>query len=629
MTSADTSRELIRLPLQLRPAPRESAEPATASYFIPGGKPELWLHELCAWGVTLDGVELLVIPVSSREPAPLGLFVMLPEVEGMRVSPSAIAQPYRKVGERLYVPADILPHPPMTDAELRTWLLWDVQVLHPTVGMIGCSRGELRHVADLLSGPPAGAVDWDRAEPGAAVEARVRSVRVDSPPAIDRFLDESQDGIGSTRPQELPPLPNESPLARTAAKSAAAAFGTLRKLTKLFGGAGRAAPPARPRGGQSGKPVPIRFGGGTSGGSGFGWVRRLHEWAKERHEALTRGLQEARQRELTRLMKMLESDPDQGLRYALPLHETGSHRGRGRRGDALTPRDTNFSFGSLFSSGPGDAWGMPPETYQRLRERYHQLANRELNLGRHRRAAYIFAQLLGDYAAAANALKQGRFFREAATLYRDHLRNPGAAAVCLEEGGLLNEAIDEYAALKQFEKVGDLERRLEHHDLAEAAYRRAVAGAMEHSDVLDAARLLEAKLGAIDESLAALTEAWPARPQAAACLRASFELLGRVNRHEEATRRIDALRRDANLRVAQPLANVLADCRNVIPECRRSPRRCRRHARRGRPSAADRGANRGAGAHQCCCPGGRGRPPAPTRRQPVRGAGDGSHHHGC
>ena len=79
----------------------------------------------------------------------------------MQLSPSPIAQPYRKVGERLYVPADTVPHPPMTDAELRAWLLWEVQVLHPAVGMIGCGRGELLRVAakELIEMPIAGGFD--------------------------------------------------------------------------------------------------------------------------------------------------------------------------------------------------------------------------------------------------------------------------------------------------------------------------------------------------------------------------------------------------------------------------------------------------------------------------------------
>lgn len=95
---------------------------------------------------------------------------------------------------------------------------------------------------------------------------------------------------------------------------------------------------------------------------------------------------------------------------------------------------------------PGDVWQTPWEIHQRLVERYRQAANRELLLGRHRRAAYIFANLLGDFASAANALQQGRFYREAAILYRERLNNLAAAAKCLEAGGLIDQVRDEVMA---------------------------------------------------------------------------------------------------------------------------------------------------------------------------------------
>ena len=44
---------------------------------------------------------------------------------------------------------------------------------------------------------------------------------------------------------------------------------------------------------------------------------------------------------------------------------------------------------------------MSPSYHQELAARYRELANRELGLGRFRRAAYIYAHLLGDYVAAA------------------------------------------------------------------------------------------------------------------------------------------------------------------------------------------------------------------------------------
>ena len=55
--------------------------------------------------------------------------------------------------------------------------------------------------------------------------------------------------------------------------------------------------------------------------------------------------------------------------------------------------------------------------------------------------------------ASANALERGRFYREAAILYRDHLKNPLKAAQCLENGGLIAEAVVIYEDLKQFDEL--------------------------------------------------------------------------------------------------------------------------------------------------------------------------------
>src|SRR5690349_10211832 len=158
MTPATTTPppERIRLPLRLRAASattRMQTAPI-AGWFIPGSDPDLWLGELCAWNVALDELQLLIIPVSAREQTPLGLFVIPPTPDGPLPSRSPLAQPYRRITERLFLPAGSELHPPVNDAELREWLVWDVQVLHPTVGMIGCNRADLRRVADLLSAQP-------------------------------------------------------------------------------------------------------------------------------------------------------------------------------------------------------------------------------------------------------------------------------------------------------------------------------------------------------------------------------------------------------------------------------------------------------------------------------------------
>lgn len=551
---------MITLPLMLVPTPRRTAATATprgtppgappvtdrpaTAWLVPGGDGSLWLGELGAWNVPLDDVRLLILPSAAGDVRPSGVLAILSSPSSSsaaaRVTPnvSPLAQPYVAVNDRLFIPAGATLRPPMSAAEIERWLVWDVQVMHPTIGLVGCRRAELLRVADLLAAPPPDAVDWSFADPGVAVDPHVRSVKPGATPLIERFLRESGDGIGQQAPQELPPLPQESPIARAGAAAAAGA------MSAVSGAAG--------------------FLGRAMGGADF--MRRLQEWAAERRDALRAGLAEARQRELARLMKLLESQPDEGLKYALPLRDSGSHRGLAPPGGSLTRRNTDFSFGSLFGSGPGDAWDVSHDLRQRLEQKYRELANRELALGRFRRAAYVLAELLGDFDAAANALRQGRFFREAAVLYRDKLRKPLAAAECLEEGGLLEEAVDIYLSLRLYEKVGDLYRRLDNEPWAEQAYRAAVAELRNRRDTLAAARLLDRKLSRVDEALQMLIAEWPHGAQGALCLAESFVLLARETRHDEASRRVTLLARDPSGEShARALADVLADVSTSYP----------------------------------------------------------------
>src|SRR6185295_17688351 len=155
-------------------------------------------------------------------------------------------------------------------------------------------------------------------------------------------------------------------------------------------------------------------------------------------------------------------------------------------------------------------------------------------LGRYRRAAYIYAELLGELSSAANTLKQGRHFREAALVYEEHLKNPLEAAHCLAEGGLLNEAIERYAKLERWMEVADLHERLGNQAAAEEALRKVVAERVRQEFFLGAAALLEERLKVPDEALAVLLQAWPASKQAAACATAAFRLLARLGRHDAA-----------------------------------------------------------------------------------------------
>src|SRR6185369_3954165 len=117
---------------------------------------------------------------------------------------------------------------------------------------------------------------------------------------------------------------------------------------------------------------------------------------------------------------------------------------------------------------------------------------------------------------------------EAAALYRDKLHDPLTAARCLEAGGLLGEAADAYLELKLYENAGDVFRRLQRDEQANAAYRAAVEELRARRDIVEAARVLDAKLDARPAALGLLWSEWPDGPQAVNALREYFALLARA-----------------------------------------------------------------------------------------------------
>lgn len=547
---------MITLPIQLRycPAPQRAA----CARFVPGADAAVWVRELAGWGVPLTSLELFVVPRARDDLRPRGVLVRA--AESAPLPADASGHHYGLVTDRLYAPVEAAVHPSVAEAEWRALLSTDYVacVWHPQTGLVGFEAGDRLRVAELLEPPPPVDGGWDRADPGVIANSRLISVEAASVPGVEEILRAGRGDIGEKGNDRsgLPRGPGET-------------------IGRALGGiaAGVAAPFAFAAGwlaqhlprGSSGSAA----GGAAGGAAGPSWRNSVEQWAANvlRNAA---DLWNARKRELERLMNLLESNPDEGLQYALPMGGSEAFRGLAPPGTRLGARQVDFSLGGLFGGGgAADVWGVPPDWQARLLERYRQLAQREMRLGRHRRAAYIYAHLLGDLNAAAATLASGGHYREAAVLYRDKLRRPLDAARCLEQGGLLQEAIPLYEELGDFVHAGDLYARLEQPDDARAAYRRAVEVRMGLRDHLGAAALLEQKLEVPDEALAALDAGWPESSQARQCLMESFHLLARRGRHDEAGRRVAKLRQDEVERSKVPaLVEGLTEAANSYPDGR-------------------------------------------------------------
>lgn len=497
----------------------ESAEPrSAAAWLLPGPDVEAWVRSLIASGLpNLDSQLLFPIPKSAATPAAAGLFVPL---EKSALSPPARALIYALEGGRVFVPAEATLRYPLTEAEFASCFLHDFVVLHPGAGLIGFDKSDALTLSDLLQRPKSTGALWNRAHPGlppAPDKLQISVAESKSTPLADARGD-----IGTKATEQLPGYPGEP------------------RDGFLGGGARKFLQSLR----------------GKNGGQGGG---KISEWAQKQLEKI----RDKQQREIDRLLELLSRNPDEGLRFALPIGGGDGGRGVVPPGGELKRHDVDFTLADLSGGLPISPWILDPGQLERLMRSYRDVANRELNLGRHRRAAYILGNLLNDFHAAANVLEQGGHYREAAALYQKHLHDDAAAARCLQNGGLFEEAIDIFKRLGNWETIGDLYSQLERKDDARAAYLQGVEYFRTHNEPIRTQQLLEGKLNDPEAALVVLLEAFDKDETGSlAALRESFHLRERHGWHESALNAVEDLAErfsDPDTAIKSALPELLRD----------------------------------------------------------------------
>lgn len=497
------------------------------AWLLPGVDAAAWLDELLKWNLPDEGIELRIVPRSMADRAPLGVLAT-PRETPQNIAPRCL--PYACLAGRLHLPVDAQISPAVTDDELSRLLTGTMSyVWHPQAGLVAFESSDVFHPSALIAPPEMTESDWGFADPGLSLHRRIRSLDAVAPP-VETLLQHGRDDIGTQANQldQLPPNPDEPKKSGISDALGAPKRGLAKFVQWMTGRAPNTAEKET-------------------------WLDRLGNWA---NNVLNPQLQSERERELNRLMRMLEDDPDQGLKYALPM---GGDPGRGiaPAGNRLTPGLVDFRLSS--SSGPVDDWYVSYQIQQQLTARYRELADREVRLGRFRRAAYIYAELLGEMHSAAMALRSGRHFREAAVVYRDRLHRPREAAECLQSGGLYDEAIEIYEELNDHETVAGIHEQLNRPDQAVASYSKAVEKHRQNGDLLSAAKLLETKLDDSNEALDVLRSGWPNSTQSRQCLTEEFALLARAGQHDDAGQRIEALPKQAlSSEQIQSLVTVLS-----------------------------------------------------------------------
>ncbi len=373
-------------------------------------------------------------------------FLIVPDGAAPAGLPRAVR--LRRLAGNLFMPAAADLEPALHPAEAADLTRQRGLVVLPGGRVLAFDPARLLSVADVIAPSALRREDWEPFPPRPErPEQLFRIERVgddDTPEAIiergkPEGAPDDPEAADALRPADGPPL-----------RSAAARAGL--GLGRLLAGLGRM----------------LRWPGLARAGArliarAVAGVPRLSERVLGRQEAALREL----------LRRLRSGDVERALRYA-PAAASPDGPGTIDTGWKLGQRDTRYSLSALLGGGgPAAAWLAGGNTWAELAAEYRRLAREAAARGDHRRAAHIYGVLLRDLRLAADTLAAGGLHRDAAILYRDRLNDPRAAATAFEQAGDWDEALRLFRRTEQYDRAGDLLRRLGDEDEAMEMYRIA------------------------------------------------------------------------------------------------------------------------------------------------------------
>lgn len=520
---------LIETPIRLEPDDNDGE--ATA-WFLPGADTAHWLTSIINFFETSINSRLVPIPESRSEVRPVGALLV-----DAKLRPDAILDPnivgysrlFESAHNTLWIPSHskLTPLMPRTSQStgnsnktkqsreaIDTLQLENklpnnsVCVWHPQVGLIAAEHKELWRISDLVVLPQRLETDWHSPPNSPPFRSTIHQLVAPRITLEEIFKGASEEIASDDDLSQLGALPEEptSSFGRASAKA-------RRVMAKLLMGMTKKMPP---------------------GLAQSGWLKSIESWASSQLVQTAMSIMHARDREIERLMRLLETNPDEGLRFALPLG--GIHRGLADAVSSLAARNVNFNLGTLLrGGGPASPWNMDYSTWQKLTLRYRELAKREMDMGRYRRAAYIYAHLLQDIRSAAGALEKGRIWREAAVLYSERLKTPEDAARCLLHIDEVEQAIELMRPLGKLVVLGDMCQTIGQSEAAVKCYNEAVKLALSKQQLVEAATILRQKLAQSSAAIELLLSTWPDFHDAVAAAELCFDWLGKDGEHNLAS----------------------------------------------------------------------------------------------
>ena len=172
--------------------------------------------------------------------------------------------------------------------------------------------------------------------------------------------------------------------------------------------------------------------------------------------------------------------------------------------------------------GRGESSYVESSLFDRIRNKYEDLAQKYIDEKDYKKAAKVYMNLLQDNYRGATTLEDGGFYNEAAVIYLKKLKNKSEAANCYEKAKQYRKAIDLYKELEQKEKVGDLYRQINDIKSSNTYYQMVVDDYVNNNQMVKGSLIYRKKMEMPDEAQKILLKGWEEDRDAFNCLNNYF-----------------------------------------------------------------------------------------------------------
>ncbi|GAB2813576.1 hypothetical protein [Ferruginibacter profundus] len=419
--------------MQLQIKPYHTNTFPLAGILIKNKSLQHWLQQLQNLDADIQQLPVYAIPGTTANTL-WGCFVPLPQ-NSRQQKPLNANEPCQLVYNTLYIPQYATLYPTLHAAEVSKLFSATPHIMHPEFGLVALDTPIAW--SELLALPATAAVTITTPAAGAFIPENIRRLEIQPLPPEElikameatafpekkSFNDKPLNWAEKIKLGLLKTLFSSSPRqGNTGEKDGKEKTGLMKMLEKI----GNKILPADSK-----------------------WVNNLVQNLED--------LEKRNQSEMEKLMALFKNNPDEALKYAIPLDNEGTNRGGNAGLFELNRRWGNFDlFGRSSQSGGSGNLVFGMDSYQKLQQQYNKTAEDLVAKKDYQKAAFVYMKLLKNNHMAAKTLEDGKLYPEAASVYLKYLQNKNKAAVCYEKGQMYTDAIGLYKELKENEKAGDL-----------------------------------------------------------------------------------------------------------------------------------------------------------------------------